>query len=209
MDRPSTHSFRVRNLPHWLVEDRPYFVTMRLQGTLPDRVVREHQQELDSLRISGADSQALLQAKRKQFLRIESILDACQQGDQFLSDPRVAKLVQSSLEWLEQDRGWTIFASTIMPNHAHLLLQHLDGRNEALSEDLGQVKSFTSRRANLLVDRCGAFWQAENFDHWIRNEEKFLSCVWYIQNNPVKAGLVSSWGDWPWTRVKDSVLALL
>jgi len=56
-----------------------------------------------------------------------------------------------------------------------------------------------------VLDRDGAFWAREDFDHWIRSREKFEGTVRYIANNPVKAGLVGHWSKWKWIAVHDSV----
>jgi len=93
----------------------------------------------------------------------------------------------------------------IMPNHIHLLMRNVDGRTAELLNDLGQFKSFTARKANHILESSGAFWAREDFDHWIRNREKFESTVRYIANNPVKAGLTDHWTKWNWCVVHKSV----
>ena len=48
----------VRNrLPHWLVADRTYFVTLRLSGSLPRSVVRELIREREALIGEGCDDE--------------------------------------------------------------------------------------------------------------------------------------------------------
>ncbi len=54
---------------------------------------------------------------------------------------------------------------------------------------------------------CGApskktyLWQNEYWDRFIRNENHFQNAIHYILENPVKAGLVKSIDDWPWSTV--------
>jgi len=48
-DRPQTTSFRRRNLPHWRVAGRPYFVTFRLKGSLPKAVSASLREEYEDL----------------------------------------------------------------------------------------------------------------------------------------------------------------
>jgi type I restriction enzyme R subunit/putative DNA methylase len=51
-----------------------------------------------------------------------------------------------------------------------------------------------------LLHRTGErFWQDESFDHWVRSEGEFIRIQKYIENNPVKAGLVAKAEDWPWS----------
>src|SRR5437762_1430790 len=53
------------------------------------------------------------------------------------------------------------------------------------------MKGFTARQANLILNRTGEpFWQAESYDHWVRNEPEYFRIAASIENNPVKAGLV-------------------
>ena len=36
----------------------------------------------------------------------------------------------------------------------------------------------------------------------MRDEDEWRRIVWYVLNNPVKAGLVQEWREWPWTYFK-------
>ncbi|MEX0867000.1 MAG: transposase [Pirellulales bacterium] len=202
MSKPETLSFRRRHLPHWMVDDKPYFVTFRLKGSLPEEVAERMRLERDELLRSGADEATMLDCRRRQFVRMESILDAAKDSPMHLANPAIAKMVFDAFDWLEEQRGWEVFAAVIMPNHVHALLQNFAGRNDALSTDLGVVKGYTARLANQILQTKDAFWQDENFDHWIRDAEKFEATIRYIKQNPVKAGLCVNWRDWRWTRVK-------
>lgn len=45
-------------------------------------------------------------------------------------------------------------------------------------------------------------WQHESFDRVIRDAEELESTIRYVLNNPVKAGLVDEWQDWPFSYCK-------
>jgi hypothetical protein len=47
--------------------------------------------------------------------------------------------------------------------------------------------------------RQPAFWQDESFDHWIRSDAQFERIRMYIEQNPVKAGLVRNAEQWKWS----------
>ncbi|MEO6567272.1 MAG: isochorismate synthase, partial [Opitutaceae bacterium] len=47
---------------------------------------------------------------------------------------------------------------------------------------------------NRLLGRNGEFWQAESYDHLIREEADYAHAVEYVRRNPEKAGLK----DWRW-----------
>jgi type I restriction enzyme R subunit/putative DNA methylase len=62
------------------------------------------------------------------------------------------------------------------------------------------VKGIAAQAGNRLLHRTGErFWQDESFDHWVRSEGEFIRIQKYIENNPVKAGLVAKAENWPWS----------
>ena len=121
----------------------------------------------------------------------------------WLTRPGVPELVLANLDWLTEQRGWHIYAATVLSNHVHLLLRNGEGRNGSLLGDLASFKSFVATQANRVLDRKGTFWAREGFDHWCRDESKVIGVARYICQNPVKAGLVAAWADWPWTRCEE------
>jgi len=173
---------------------------MRLNGTLPRSVVSELVAERKVLIDAGChDDERWLALHRAQFLKIEGVLDAVSKGDDFcLTEPEVAKVLLKSFGWLADDAGWQIHAATIMPTHVHMVMRNNAGRSGELINDIEKFKRFTGRDANRILKRSGRFWAREDFDHWCRTPEKVTSAVRYVRENPVKAGLVSQWQDWPW-----------
>jgi len=106
-----------------------------------------------------------------------------------------------------------------MSNHAHVVFKpfvdprslsetQTDGGLRFESEQptmdviMKSLKGYTARRANQLLNRTGQFWDTESYDHEIRDEGEFSRIVKYVRNNPVKAGIVKDWRDYPWTWVK-------
>ena len=51
----------------------------------------------------------------------------------------------------------------------------------------------------MILDRQGPFWQAESYDHVIRDADEYDRIVRYVKMNPVRAGLIRQAEDWPWT----------
>jgi REP element-mobilizing transposase RayT len=85
----------------------------------------------------------------------------------------------------------------VMPNHVHYLITRFE--NYELKDLLHSLKSYTAHEANKILQRTGQFWIEDYFDRYIRNQEHFRKTVQYIENNPVKAGLCKSPGDWPFS----------
>ncbi len=82
-----------------------------------------------------------------------------------------------------------------MPNHVHVVARLFPG--QTLATVLHSWKSFTAKRANLILGLHGAFWQREYYDHLLRNEEELERVVRYVADNPAKANLK----DWKWVWV--------
>ena len=64
---------------------------------------------------------------------------------------------------------------------------------------LRSLKGYTAYQANRLLGRTGEpFWQRESYDHWVRSQEEWQRIAAYIENNPVKAGVVSQAEEYRW-----------
>ena len=62
-----------------------------------------------------------------------------------------------------------------------------------------RLKGRTAYKANQLLQRNGPFWQYESYDHLVRGIRELERINAYIVMNPVKAGLVENWEEWPFT----------
>jgi putative DNA methylase len=69
----------------------------------------------------------------------------------------------------------------------------------SLASIMHSLKRYTARESNRLLKRQGAFWQAESYDRYIRSNEEWERTIRYVLANPVKAGLVNDWREWPWS----------
>lgn len=89
----------------------------------------------------------------------------------------------------------------IMPNHVHWVFELFEkdeeGNSVYLQDILYSVKRFTATKINKIENRKGALWQKESFDTTIRDERHLYYAFEYTLNNPVKAGFVKDWKDWP------------
>jgi putative transposase len=203
--------FYRRHLPHWQPNGATLFVTFRLANSLPRAVIAELRAESERRdaalsRISDSEErrrQAYLD-ERRAFGQWDKVLDAAGSGPRWLSDSQVAGVVNEALHYRD-GREYDLLAFCIMPNHVHLVCTPLireDGTYCALNRILQSLKRHTARQANRILNRHGSFWQAESYDHFVRDENELERIVWYVIHNPVKAGLMSAWEAWPWTFAK-------
>jgi REP element-mobilizing transposase RayT len=124
-------------------------------------------------------------------------LDRAAYGPTWLKDGRLAKVVADALHHgAENLQLYRLSAYVVMSNHVHTLIWP----KAFLDRITKSIKGYTARECNKLLGRTGEkFWQDESFDHAVRNEDQFYRIKSYIERNPVKAGMVESPGDWPWS----------
>jgi REP element-mobilizing transposase RayT len=92
---------------------------------------------------------------------------------------------------------YQLLAWCVMPNHVHALIETWE--RWPLAGVVHSWKSYTAHQANRILNRCGVFWQREYHDRYIRNAEHYRETLRYIEDNPVKAGLVEQASEWPWS----------
>jgi REP element-mobilizing transposase RayT len=133
----------------------------------------------------------------KRFLILDRELDRVRYGPTWLADAHLAKVVMHALHHgAEQQQLYRLSSFVIMSNHVHILIWP----KAQLPKITRAIKGFTAREANRILGRTGEkFWQDESFDHAVRNEDEFCRIVRYIERNPVKARLVDSPEEWPWS----------
>ncbi len=190
-DKTEHRSWHSRGyLPHFDEAGVIQFVTFRLSDSLPADVLAEWAREyftVDSA-LTSSNRAALLRR------RIERYLDQGQ-GKCWLREERIANTVESALLKFDGKR-YRQLAWVVMPNHVHTLFEVFDGF--PMDRVVHSWKSFTAKQANKLLGRRGRFWAVDYFDRYIRDDEHLAATIAYIEENPVKAGLVNVAGDWRW-----------
>jgi len=83
-----------------------------------------------------------------------------------------------------------------MPDHVHLITTPYE--HSSIHEVLGRIKGASVHLVNRLLGRHGNLWLRESFDRMIRSADSLQQKREYIFNNPVRAGLVQRWEDYPW-----------
>lgn len=205
--------FYRRYLPHWHPKNATFFVTFRLAGSLPrvviDQIREEFEQAAEALfsRPPVQRTPERHRAYRLAFARLEKALLASR-SPRWLADPRIAAVVQKELHALDSQQ-YHLLAYCLMPNHVHLLVDmtgipapppRKDGTQyTALTQALWLLKGRTGYACNQILGRKGRFWSREFYDHVVRDEAELARVTAYIIHNPVKAGLVDDWEQWPYT----------
>jgi REP-associated tyrosine transposase len=107
-----------------------------------------------------------------------------------LDNPAALQAIQT---FCRENANWHTIAAIAMPDHFHALVCPLKDREAKITQFSAGLKRFVRRQT-----RATWKWQEGVFDRLLRRDE-FAESKWvYIQENPVRAGLVERWEDWPY-----------
>ena len=144
-------------------------------------------------------------ALRKYRLAYDKILNNLKTPKISLLKENNKAIIEEVLNFWEGKRLKT-HAYCIMSNHFHWVVSVFEkgenGKPVYLQDILHSIKLFSSRRINENENQSGKLCEHESFDTTIRNEKHFIRVVDYTINNPVSAGLVKDWKEWPATFVE-------
>jgi REP element-mobilizing transposase RayT len=92
--------------------------------------------------------------------------------------------------------GWKLHAWVLMSNHYHLFV----GTPEAtLSRGMRQLNGDFAQHFNRRHGRDGHVFQGRFKAILVQRDAHLLEVARYVVRNPVRAGMVASPGDWPWS----------
>ncbi len=101
--------------------------------------------------------------------------------------------------------SFEVMAYRLMPDHVHVLLQGTTDEADLVH----CIKLFKQRTGFAFKSQTGGqLWQRSFHDHVLRREEDIDEMAAYIWHNPVRAGLVASAADHPYSGPRESLGAL-
>jgi REP element-mobilizing transposase RayT len=174
-----THRIR----PHWKQAGKIHFVTWRQADSLPRSALEQLRQERAAWQRAFGNKalEELTSLQRKNYYqlfhsRVEKWLDAGV-GSCLLREDAVRAIVRDALHHFNGQR-YDLGTFALAPNHVHVLVAPFTGVD--LSDVLHSWKSFTAKSVNKATGRSSALWQAESFDHLVRNEASLANFEEYI-----------------------------
>ena len=110
----------------------------------------------------------------------------------WLANPELAAIARDEILKLHSDHP--VLGFCIMPDHIHLLLCNA---GSTLGMIMNAFKGCVSRQVRQMQPKLDP-WMSGYWDHIVRREEGLYKVLRYILLNPVRAGLVDDWWDFPW-----------
>ena len=119
------------------------------------------------------------------------------------------ELLRESFRQSKRKFSYKIDAIVIMPDHLHMVITPADCTE--YPKIIGYIKAYFSRHCDekyyngqtqshsRYVNRYKAVWQKRYYEHTIRDEKDMFEKITYMQNNPLKHGLVDNIKDWEYS----------
>lgn len=101
------------------------------------------------------------------------------------------------LNTLRERLKFRLHAYALMPNHVHLALA--TGPSKTISYLMHLINLSYARYFNNKYKKSGHLWQGRFRSKVIDDETYFLELLNYIENNPVRAKMVTTPEDYPWS----------
>ena len=191
-----------RHLPHWRQDGACYFVTWRLNDSIPENILQVWKEERAawfaahgiSVNLHGDEWRVAYEKisleERRRFEKsyhhkLNECLDAGH-GSCSLRDPMCASIVMESLLFFNGDRCWN-GDSVVMPNHVHALIAPRSGFD--LEKITQSIKRYAAREINKVLHKEGQLWQKDSYDHIVRGVEELRAFRKYIVKNALQAKL--------------------
>ena len=188
-----------RNLPHILPDDGVFFVTFRVNNSLPLDVIvnlkSEYEKEIKIARQVVTNSSILkirlIEIYDEYFYEFDTLLDKYI-SDFDLTNPILSEIIINSIHYLN-NKEYKLICYCLMPNHIHLIIYKL---KKPLYKIMQVLKGFTDHEIYKTLNRKGKFWHAESYDNVVRSRNELHNKIQYVLNNPVKAGLIRDREGW-------------
>jgi len=100
---------------------------------------------------------------------------------------------------------YSIDAIVVLPDHIHMIITPQVASEypkiiRAIKYNFStKVQSVTEQSIARYKKGMNPVWQQRYYEHTIRNEKDYLRCIEYMQNNPIKHGLVDNGTKWKYT----------
>ncbi len=175
-------------LPHWQQEAATYFVTWRLNDSIPKELSDEWRHERNEwVRLYPPPMTEEQEAEFHRLFstRMDQLMDAGY-GECVLRASECREALVTSLRMFDGDR-FLMHSWVVMPNHVHVLFSIAE--KQTLEKTVGGWKRYSAKDINSLLGKAGALWQKDYFDRMIRDWDHMFRVAKYIRRNPEKAGL--------------------
>jgi putative transposase len=116
---------------------------------------------------------------------------------------KYSKIIVDALIFYASKEQIGLGAFVVMLDHWHALLATIDGKT--IKKRMEILDYWISTRTNDDLALQGTHWEDGYFDTKIKSAKQFRYVRNYIEENPVRAGLIPTSSDWPWSSAHPSL----
>ena len=99
--------------------------------------------------------------------------------------------------------AFEVFAYCLMTNHVHLLIRV--GKKYSISRIMQAITVGHTKRFHHRYKTCGHVWQGRFKSPVVGEDRYLLSVMRYVEQNPVRSGMVRSPEDYAWSSYQSQV----
>jgi len=114
-------------------------------------------------------------------------------------DSKAADIVLEAILFGRRQKWYYLLSFVVMSDHMHLVIIP---REKNISESIKSIKGFSARKINEEFNKKGSIWQGGFYDYILDSEEKVLSRVRYVEENPVRKGIVTNAEDYKYSSLR-------
>ncbi|OGO52409.1 MAG: hypothetical protein A2148_05790 [Chloroflexi bacterium RBG_16_68_14] len=123
-----------------------------------------------------------------------SLTFVTRQRSEVFQDASLVQLVELALLRACAQHSFDLHAYCFMPDHLHVLVS--GGADSRLTDFVRLFKQLSGYAAKQKLS--APLWQISYYDHVLRREEDLAQVARYIWSNPVRAGLVDDFRQYPY-----------
>jgi len=101
------------------------------------------------------------------------------------------------LELIVEEFSLRLHAFVLMLNHYHLLITATDV--DQMADSMRALAWRYAHHFNRKYERAGTLWESRYYSKAVDTEEYLLRCLRYIEQNPVRANVVSTPDQYRWS----------
>lgn len=121
----------------------------------------------------------------------------------FITDEDYQYYLHNLFDW-KQQLEIKLYAWCLMTNHIHLIVEPTNEPMD-LSLLMKRINGKQAAYTNKLEGRSGSLWEGRYKASPIQTETYLLSCLRYVELNPVRAGMVKAPEDYRWSSYRERI----
>jgi len=185
-----------------------FFATFSLKNLIDESYLQSLANDFEIKATQCKSQYQLNRIQKAYFLKYDQLLNQTANKGQ-LNQKGVAEAIKSTLQEFEESL-YNILSYTVMPNHIHFLFKlkkpETDDLQKQVEGILQLLKEQITQNIGQYLNLGNNIWATFNCEHHLMLEKEVINLTSYLVEDPVKAGLVDYWKDYPHTYINPDLV---